>query len=124
MIKIANKIIEFLIAIIIITIFIDLSPVVNADSSLSDFVPLDLCIVLDKSGSMKYPMGDSTKIAGAKNAAINRLSLILRAEWELRSDFMTFPIIGISMKNLLAQIIRDVWGSGNFEPDPHSFERT
>ncbi len=49
----------------------------GSDASSPDFTPLDLCIVMDRSLSMDYPMGDSTKLNGAKNAAIDVVNALL-----------------------------------------------
>ena len=43
----------------------------------SEFTPLDLCMVLDRSGSMRDPMGGKTKIQGVKEAAIGVVNVLL-----------------------------------------------
>lgn len=42
-----------------------------------EFTPLDLCMVLDRSGSMDDPMGDKKKIQGAKEAAADVVDVLL-----------------------------------------------
>jgi parallel beta-helix repeat protein len=42
-----------------------------------DFTPLDLCMVLDRSGSMKDSMGAETKIQGVKEAATGVVNVLL-----------------------------------------------
>jgi len=43
----------------------------------SEFTPLDLCMVLDRSGSMDDPMGDKKKIEGAKEAATDVVDVLM-----------------------------------------------
>ena len=71
---------EFL-QIVFVALFFSIvfTPTCAKGSSLpsTDFSPVDLCLVLDRSGSMAYPMGDDTKIGGAKNASLDIVNALL-----------------------------------------------
>ncbi|MCK4733401.1 MAG: VWA domain-containing protein, partial [Methanophagales archaeon] len=50
---------------------------INIIDENDEFIPLDLCMVLDRSGSMDNPMGDEKKIQGAKEAATDVVDVLM-----------------------------------------------